>query len=73
VIAELDRRGIDARPYLPCIHLSEFYRREFGHAEGQFPVAEDFSRRSLALPFYPALPEEWRERVVREVTEILGR
>ncbi len=72
VIAELDRRGIDARPYLPCIHLLDVYRKR-GWREGQFPVAEDFSRRSLALPFYPGLPEEWRERVVREVTDILGR
>jgi len=73
VIAALDLRGIDARPYLPCIHLSEHYRREFGYREGQFPVAEDFSRRSLALPFYPGLPEEWRERVVAEVGALLGR
>jgi perosamine synthetase len=73
VIAELDRRGIDARPYLPCIHLFDHYRREYGYREGQFPVAEEFSRRSLALPFYPALPEEWRERVIRELADILGR
>ena len=72
VIAELDRRGIDARPYLPCIHLLDLYR-ERGWREGQFPIAEDFSRRSLALPFYPALPEDSQERVVRELTDILGR
>jgi len=72
VIAELDRRGIDARPYLPCIHRFAFYA-ERGWLEGQFPVAEDFSRRSLALPFYPGLPEEWQERVVAELTAILGR
>ena len=72
VIAELDRRGIDARPYLPCIHRFGFYR-ERGWREGQFPVAEDFSRRSLALPFYPGLPEAWQERVVRELRDILGR
>ena len=73
VIAELDRRGIDARPYLPCIHLSGFFRERFGTTEGQFPVAEDFSRRSLALPFYPTLPESSVERVVAELSEILGR
>ena len=73
VIAELDRRGIDARPYLPCIHLLDSYRERFGHREGQFPVAEDFSRRSLALPFYPGLPEAWQDRVIAEVAEILGR
>ena len=73
VIAELDRRGIDARPYIPCIHLYDFYRERFGLREGQFPVAEDFSARSLALPFYPGLDEGSRERVVTEVASILGR
>jgi perosamine synthetase len=73
VIAELDRRGIDARPYLPCIHLSDLYRERLGTREGQFPVAEEFSRRSLALPFHPALPEQSIERVVAELGSILGR
>ncbi len=73
VIAELDRRGIDARPYLPCIHLSDLYRERFGTRPGQFPVAEEFSRRSLALPFHPTLPEASMERVVAELASILGR
>lgn len=73
VVAELDRRGIDARPYLPCIHLSDLYRERLGTGEGQFPVAEEFSRRSLALPFHPTLPEESVERVVAELAAILGR
>ena len=72
-IAELDRRGIDARPYLPCIHLSDLYRERFGTKPGQFPVAEDFSSRSLALPFHPALGEAAIERVVAELADILGR
>lgn len=73
VIGELDRRGIDARPYLPCIHLFDFYRERFGYREGEFPLAEDFSRRSLALPFYPGLREEAVERVVSAVAQVLGR
>ncbi len=73
VIAELDRRGIDARPYIPCIHLSELYRERFGTRPGQFPVAEDFSRRSVALPFHPAVGEDVVERVVAELAAILGR
>ncbi len=72
-IAELDRRGIDARPYIPCIHLSDLYRERFGTREGQFPVAEEFSRRSLALPFHPRLGEDSIERVVGELADILGR
>lgn len=73
VMAELDRRGIDARPYLPCIHLSDLYRDRFGTREGQFPVAEEFSRRSLAIPFHPGLGADAIERVVTELATILGR
>jgi perosamine synthetase len=73
VIEALDRDGIDARPYLPCIHLMEPYRERFGYAEGDFPVAEEFSRRAVALPFYPALPEADVERVVASLGRALGR
>lgn len=73
VIEALDRDGIDTRPYLPCIHLFDPYRERFGHVDGDFPVAEEFSRRALALPFYPALPEESVERVVRALASALGR
>jgi len=73
VIAALDGDGIDARPYLPCIHLFEPYRERFGHREGDFPVAEGFSRRALALPFYPGMPEEFLERVVGSLRVALRR
>ncbi|HEX6715421.1 MAG TPA: DegT/DnrJ/EryC1/StrS family aminotransferase, partial [Thermoleophilaceae bacterium] len=49
-IVKLAELGIEAKPYLPAIHLMSFYRERFGWREGQFPVCEDVSRRSLALP-----------------------
>ncbi|MDQ2689660.1 MAG: aminotransferase class I/II-fold pyridoxal phosphate-dependent enzyme, partial [Chloroflexota bacterium] len=72
VIAALDAEGIDARPYLPCIHLMPPYRERFGYGEGDFPVAEGFSRRAVALPFYPHLPEGDVERVVAALGRALG-
>ena len=44
------------KAYLPCIHLFP-HLRELGYREGQFPVAEAASARSLALPFFPAMTE----------------
>ena len=73
VIAALDEDGIDARPYLPCIHLHRLYRERFGFTGGEFPVAEDFSSRAVGLPFYPALGEEQAERVVASLARALGR
>ena len=64
VIRRLAEEGISTKPYLPAIHLQPYYRERFGHGEGMFPVAEDASARSLALPFHARLPREDQERVV---------
>ena len=55
-IARLAERGVASKAYLPCIHLFP-HLRELGYREGQFPVAEAASARSLALPFFPAMSE----------------
>jgi len=71
-IRQLRERGIDSKPYLPAIHLMSFYRDRFGHREGEFPVCEDVSRRSLALPFFAELTDGELERVVEALREVLA-
>ena len=70
-VVRLGEQGIEAKPYLPAIHLMSFYRERFGFREGQFPVCEDVSRRSLALPFFAALSEAQVERVAQALTDLL--
>jgi dTDP-4-amino-4,6-dideoxygalactose transaminase len=72
VIAALAERGVAARAYLPCIHLMGHYRERFGLREGQFPVAERVSARSLALPFFTAMGEAETERVAAGLGAALG-
>lgn len=69
-IARLGERGIAAKAYLPCIHLFP-HLREQGWREGQFPVAEAASARSLALPFFPAMTESQVARVCEALAEAL--
>jgi len=71
-IESLRARGIDSKPYLPAIHLMSFYRERFGHREGEFPVCEDVSRRSLALPFFPQITEGQVARVADVLREVLA-
>jgi perosamine synthetase len=72
VIARLGERGIASKSYLPCIHLFP-HLRELGYREGQFPVAEAASARSLALPFFPSMSEAQVARVCQELGAILGQ
>src|SRR5207244_3495388 len=69
--AELARRGIATKVYLPSIHLQPYMRERFGFREGMCPVSEEASRRLLSLPFYSALEPEDQERVVEALRAAL--
>jgi perosamine synthetase len=73
VVRALAERSIPSKPYFPAIHLMSFYREQFGHREGQFPVCEDVAARSIALPFFPAMTEGQVDRVATELRSVLGR
>ena len=70
-IARLAKQGIASKAYLPCIHLFP-HLRELGYGEGQFPVAEAASARSLALPFFPSMSEAQIERVCEALAQSLS-
>jgi perosamine synthetase len=67
-VARLADLGVASKAYLPCIHLFP-HLRELGYSEGQFPVAEAASARSLALPFFPAMSESQVTRVCEALAE----
>jgi perosamine synthetase len=69
-IARLAERGVASKAYLPCIHLFP-HLRELGYGEGQFPIAEGASARSLALPFFPSMSEAQVERVCEALAQSL--
>ncbi|MBI4219101.1 MAG: DegT/DnrJ/EryC1/StrS family aminotransferase [Chloroflexi bacterium] len=64
VMGHLRARGIAAGDYFPCIHLEPVYRNDLGYREGQYPVSEDISSRSFALPFFSRLSDEEAREVV---------
>ena len=48
------------------IHLHEGYR-DLGYKEGDFPVSEDFARRTLSLPMFAELSGRDLDAVLRAV------
>lgn len=57
LINEMAQQGISTKPYLPSIHLFDFYKKRFGYKKGDFPIAEAVSDSTIALPFYIGLNE----------------
>jgi perosamine synthetase len=72
IITELNKLGVQTKPYLPAIHLQELYINKFNYKDGDFPICEDISNRSLALPFYESLSDEEINTVVTKLNEVLN-
>ena len=72
IIQEMAREGIQCSNYFQPIHLQPFYKKEFGYKEGNFPIAENVSKRTLALPFYNNLSEKEIDFVVKNLKEIIN-
>jgi perosamine synthetase len=71
VVADLAQRGIQAKAYMPSLHLLKPYTERFGYRSGQFPVAEEASSRLLALPFFPGMSEVEVDRCSEALEEAL--
>jgi dTDP-4-amino-4,6-dideoxygalactose transaminase len=72
VTAELRSRGVSTAEYVPCVHLQPYMRERYGFDDGTCPVAEDFSRRSLALPFHTRIDPGDQEFVVEALAAALA-
>ncbi|HEB13500.1 MAG TPA: DegT/DnrJ/EryC1/StrS family aminotransferase, partial [candidate division CPR3 bacterium] len=71
VIAYLENKGIQSRAYFQVLHLQPLYKKMFGYKEGDFPIAEDVSNRTIALPFFTRISEEEIDYVVNTLKEAM--
>lgn len=66
--AELNKAGVESKPYFPPVHLQLPYR-ELGFKEGDFPVCESVSKRVLAIPFFTGITP----KQIHYVVDTIGR
>lgn len=63
ILTSLREHGIGCNNYFTPIHLQPFIAEQLGCKEGDFPVTERISQRTIALPFYNNLTEQQVETV----------
>lgn len=68
----LAERGVPTIIYYPQpLHLQKVYA-DVGWRAGDFPVAEEISRKILPLPMYPELTEEQVDYVISTIRQFYG-
>ena len=73
IIKEMAKKGIQCSNYFYPIHLQPFYKKTFGFKKDDFPICEQVSERTIALPFYNNLKEKEIDSVVRALKKIISR
>ena len=67
----LTEKGITTKVYFDPIHLTSFYRKEFGYEAGELPVTEKLSGQVLTLPMYPTLTVEEMNYMLESIEEAM--
>ncbi|MBX0305406.1 DegT/DnrJ/EryC1/StrS family aminotransferase [Haloarcula salinisoli] len=71
VIDELAERGIASKVYFDPVHLTQYYRDQYGYTAGELPRTEAISEQVLSLPMHPSLSRHERDRIVTALEEAL--
>lgn len=70
VFSALRAEGIGVNVHYIPVHLHPYYRRTFGTAPGDCPVAEAAYERILSLPIFPTMTDEDSDDVIRAVGKV---
>ena len=68
LIKHLAEDGVFSKAYfgLP-IHLTKFYRDDFGYKEGDLPKTEELSKKVLTLPMFPELKRDDIDYIAKSI------
>jgi perosamine synthetase len=71
ILQKMTAAGIQVSNYFPPVHLQPFMVKQFGYTEGDFPITESVSKRTIALPFHNNLSKDEVAVVCTTLKEIL--
>ena len=70
IFSNLRKKGIFINLHYLPIHLHPYYRK-FGFKNGDYPVAEKYSKSAISLPIYPTLKLFDQKKIVSILKKIL--
>jgi dTDP-4-amino-4,6-dideoxygalactose transaminase len=73
IIQHLKNNGIETGTHYPIpIHLQPIYRELYGYKEGDYPIAERFSKEVISLPMFPEITKDQVTFICEKVLEVVG-
>jgi UDP-4-amino-4,6-dideoxy-N-acetyl-beta-L-altrosamine transaminase len=72
IFLKLREQGILCQVHYIPVHLQPYYRDEFGHHDGDYPVAEEYYRTEISLPLFPRMTDDDVNTVINSVKKAIG-
>jgi len=73
ILEAMRENGIQVSNYFSPVHLQPFMVERFGYKQGDFPVTESVSQRTIALPFYNNLAQDEVAIVCKTLKDVLDK
>ena len=72
-VETLRNKNIECSVHYVPLHLFQYYQKQYGYSEGDFPCAEQVFEKVVSLPLHPALTESDVHVVIDTIKRILTR
>lgn len=69
----LSANGIGTKVYFYPVHLTHFYKSQFGYRGGELPITERVSGQVLSLPMFPGLTDDEMDYVIETIRKYFLR
>jgi dTDP-4-amino-4,6-dideoxygalactose transaminase len=56
--------------YIP-VHTQPWYKKTYGYAWGDYPIAEAYYEKALSLPLFPKMTDAEIKKVIEVINEIV--
>ena len=73
IMGGLKEKGIGTQVHYIPVHTHPFYRKHFGFNWGDCPCAEDYYKKCLSIPIFPAMSDKDIDKVVNSLSEVLSK
>lgn len=71
IMGNLKKRGVGTQVHYIPVHVQPFYRMHFGTKWGDCPCAEEYYKKCLSLPIFPAMRNDDIDKVINSLKEVL--
>ena len=67
---KLNNREIQTQVHYIPVHLQPFYQKHFGTKQGDCPNAEQYYKKCLSIPLFPAMTDDDVKKVIKVIKEV---